>query len=108
MINESSGDVEIKWVIDQDSLHQSKLYISNSDTVRFSLHNKKPYNKIKMSFGSGTWKPKDLKNFADDLRSFYVKWDTCFIKLDSSQQIIDFLSIRRRGIDNSQINIVLR
>jgi len=61
-----------------------------------------------MSFGPGTWKPKDLQNFADDLHSFYVKWDTSFIKLDSSQQIMNFLLVRRRGIDNSQIDIILK
>lgn len=108
LINKTNGDVEMEWVIDEDSLLQSKLYISNSDTVKFSLPNKKPHNKIKMSFGSGTWTPKEVKNFTDDLHSFYLKWDTSFIKLDSSQQIMKFLLARRRGMDNSQINIILK
>lgn len=108
VLNKTGGDAEIVWVIKEDSLHRSKLYISNSDTVRFTLLNKAPYNKMKMSFGEGNWSPKELKNFTDDLLYLKLKWDAGFIKLDSSQRIMDFLLIRRAGLDNSQINIVLK
>lgn len=108
IINRTSDEAEIEWVIKEDSIHRSKLYISNSDTVRFTVHSKPPYNKIKMSFGPGNWTPKELKNFTDDLHYLKMKWNAGFIKLDSTHRILDFLIIRRNGLDNSQINIVLK
>jgi len=61
-----------------------------------------------MSFGSGSWTPGVLQNFADDLKTLELRWNSGFIKLDSTSGIINFLSLRRRGIDNSQISIVVK
>ena len=108
MENKSGDMAEIIWVLKKDSLTQSKLFVSNSDTVRFSLHNRAPHNKLKMTMGVGSWTPSILTNFADDLKSVLIKWNSGFIKLDSTTQIVDFLSLRRRGMDNSQINIVVK
>jgi hypothetical protein len=107
MENKSGEDAMISWVIKKDSINQSKLFFSNSDTVRFTLQQKAPYNKIKMSFGSGTWTPAVLTNFVDDLETMEIKWKGGTIKLDSTQ-IFDYLVIRRRGMDNSQIKIQLK
>ena len=107
MENKSGEDAMISWVIKKDSINQSKLFFSNSDTVRFTLQQKAPYNKIKMSFGSGAWTPAVLTNFVDDLETMEIKWKGGTIKLDSTQ-IFDYLVIRRRGMDNSQIKIQLK
>ena len=107
MENKSGEDALISWVIKKDSINQSKLFFSNSDTVRFTLQQKAPYNKIKMSFGSGAWTPAVLTNFVDDLETMEIKWKGGTIKLDSTQ-IFDYLVIRRRGMDNSQIKIQLK
>lgn len=104
MENKSGEDAMISWVIKKDSINQSKLFFSNSDTVRFTLQQNAPYNKIKMSFGSGTWTPSVLTNFVDDLETMEIKWKGGTIKLDTTQ-IFEYLVIRRRGIDNSQIKI---
>ena len=107
MENKSGEDAMISWVIKKDSINQSKLFFSNSDTVRFTLQQKAPYNKIKMSFGSGAWTPAVLTNFVDDLETMEIKWKGGTIKLDTTQ-IFDYLVIRRRGMDNSQIKIQLK
>jgi hypothetical protein len=107
MENKSGEDAMISWVIKKDSINQSKLFFSNSETVRFTLQQKPPYNKIKMSFGSGTWTPAVLTNFVDDLETMEIKWKGGTIKLDTTE-IFDYLVIRRRGMDNSQIKIQLK
>ena len=104
MENHSSEDAVITWVIKEDSINQSKLFYSNSKTVSFTLQQKKPYNKVKMSVGTGTWTPAVLTNFVDDLETLEIKWKGGNIKLDSTQ-IFEYLVIRRRGMDNSQIKI---
>lgn len=107
MENYSGEEAVITWKIKEDSINQSKLYMYNSKTVAFTLQPEKPYNKIKLSTGTGTWTPKTLTNFIDDLETLEIKWKGGNIKLDSTQ-IFDYLVIRRRGIDNSQIKIVLK
>ena len=107
MENQTDEDALITWVIKADSINQSKLFFSNSDTVRFPLQQRAPYNRIKMSFGTGTWTPAVLTDFVDDLETLEIKWKGGTIKLDSTQ-IFDYLVIRRRSMDNSQIRIELR
>ena len=107
MENYSGEEASISWVIKEDSLHQSKLFMSNSDTVRFTLQPKRPYNKIKMSVGTGNWRPAALAAFVDDLQCLEIKWKGGTIKLDTTA-IYDYLVIRRQGMDNSQIRIQLK
>ena len=106
--NKTKSDVEIVWVIKEDSIHQSPLYISNSDVVKLTIHENSPRKKMTFTVGSGSWTPAVLNSFADDLHSMQLKWNTGFIKLDSSVKIVDFLRIRRKGIDNSVIHIVMK
>jgi hypothetical protein len=106
MENKSGEEALISWVIKEDSINQSKLFFSNSKTVRFTLKEKAPYNKIKMSFGVGSWTPAALSDFVDDLETLEIKWKGGTIKLDTTK-IYDYLVIRRRGMDNSQIKIQL-
>ena len=107
MENYSSEDASITWVIKEDSINKSKLYLSNSKTVNFTLQQKKPYNMVKMSMGTGTWTPAVLTDFVDDLETLEIKWKGGMIKLDTTQ-IFDYLVIRRRSIDNSQIKIEIK
>ena len=107
MENYSDDDAVITWTIKEDSINQSKLYMYNSKSVSFTLQPKKPYNKIKLSAGTGTWTPKTLSNFIDDLETLEIKWKDGTIKLDSTE-IYDYLVIRRRGMDNSQIKIQIK
>ena len=107
MDNYSGEEASISWVIKKDSIHQSKLFMSNSDTVRFTMQPKRPYNKIKMSVGVGNWRPAELSDFVDDLECLEIKWKGGIVKLDTTA-IYDYLGIRRGGIDNSQIRIQLR
>jgi len=107
MENYSGEDAVISWVIKEDSINQSKLFFSNSDTVRFTLKSKKPYNKIKMSVGTGNWRPAALADFVDDLDRLEIKWKGGTITLDTTA-IYDYLVVRRRGMDNSQIRIALK
>src|SRR5215213_4426663 len=85
MENQTDEEAVISWVIKKDSINQSKLFFSNSDTVRFPLQAKAPYNKIKMSFGTGTWTPAVLSDFVDDLETLEIKWRGGLIKLDSTK-----------------------
>ena len=107
MENYSSEDASITWIIKEDSINKSKLYLSNSKTVNFTLQQKKPYNIVKLSVGTGTWTPAVLTDFVDDLETLEIKWKGGTIKLDSTQ-IYDYLVIRRRSIDNSQIKIEIK
>ena len=107
MENHSGEDAVITWKIKEDSINQSKLYMYNSKTVTFNLQPKKPYNKIKLSAGTGTWTPKTLTNFVDDLETLEIQWKGGTIKLDSTE-IYEYLVIRRRGMDNSQIKIQIK
>jgi hypothetical protein len=107
MENYTTENAEITWTLKEDSINKSKLYMSNSKTVSFTLQDKKPYNKINLSVGTGTWTPAVLSNFIDDLETLEIKWKGGNIKLDSTE-IFDYLVIRRRGIDNSQIKIQLK
>ena len=107
MENHSDEDAVITWKIKEDSINQSKLYMYNSKTVTFNLQPKKPYNKIKLSAGTGTWTPKTLTNFVDDLETLEIQWKGGTIKLDSTE-IYEYLVIRRRGMDNSQIKIQIK
>ena len=107
MENYSADEAVITWTIKEDSINKSKLYMSNSKTVSFNLQQTKPYNKVKLSVGTGTWTPAVLTDFIDDLETLEIKWAGGNIKLDSTQ-IFDYLVIRRTGIDNSQIKIQLK
>ena len=107
MENYSGEDAVITWTIKEDSINQSKLYMYNSKTVTFNLQPKKPYNKIKLSAGTGNWTPKTLSNFIDDLETLEIQWKGGTITLDSTE-IYDYLVIRRRGMDNSQIKIQIK
>ncbi len=107
--NKSGNDAVVIWTIcdDMDSLYNSPFFISGSREVKFKLKSQKPFNDVNMSFGIGTWKKKDLDFVVKDLKSLEIKWKDKDVKLKKPEDISNYLYIRRRGIGNSKIKIVL-
>jgi hypothetical protein len=108
MVNKSSKDAEVVWVIKKDSVIKSPFFISNSDSVVFQLKNDKPYHIAKMSFGSGAWSSAQLDNLIDDLKGMEIHAASGNIRLDSAADIKSFLALRRTGLDKSKIKIVVK
>ncbi len=97
----------ILWTIKQDSINSSPFFISNSRDVSFTLTPNAPGNRIKMSFGSGTWHTKQLKNLIDDLDSLVISSKAGSHSYTTEKEIKNFLLPRRKGIDKSKIDILI-
>lgn len=108
MKNESNEDAEITWFIKEDSILSSPFFISNSQEVNFQLGTRPGSNHVKMSFGTGTWSDKTVTNLIDDLDSVILKWNHKVAVLNTDSQMKDFLMARRKGIDKSKIQIILK
>jgi hypothetical protein len=109
MKNRSGQDVEIRWKLkDLDSIYKSDFFISNSENLSFELKPEKPYNEVKMSFGEGTWKPKDLEAVTERLESLRIRSSAGTLELNSSSEIYRFLSHRRKGIGKRKILILIK
>lgn len=108
IINQSGRIAEVIWVIREDSILKSPFFYSVSDSVVFSLKSNKPYNLVKMSFGTGYWSADELIKITDDLKLMEIRAASGVIKLDSPEEINTFLALRRQGIDNSKIRIVIK
>jgi hypothetical protein len=109
MINHSSHEVEITWTLkEMDSLYKNPFFMSNSTTVKFELTPARPYNEVKMSFGSGSWPPLELKSVTNRLESLEIKYAKGTIQLDSSEAIYSFLLNRRKGIGKRKIEILIK
>jgi hypothetical protein len=61
-----------------------------------------------MSFGIGTWTPKVLRNFVDDLDTLKINWKNQEIVLDSEEEIMNYLLPRRTGLGKDKIRITLK
>jgi hypothetical protein len=109
MKNRSGQDVEIRWKLkDLDSIYKSDFFISNSENLSFELKPAKPFNEVKMSFGEGTWKPKDLEAVTERLESLRIRSSAGTLELTSSSEIYQFLSHRRKGIGKRKILILIK
>lgn len=106
--NASDKEAEISWKIKEDSIRNSPFYISNSDEETYTLKPQKPYNEIKMSFGIGTWTPADVKKVVDDLEWIKIKSASGTIQLSSQEDLLQFLTARRRGLAYRKIVVVVR
>ncbi len=107
MHNRTSEDAEITWKIKEDSIHSSPFFISSDKEQKFKLAATKPGNAIFLSAGIGTWTPKELRNLVDDLESMVIRWDKGEIKLDTEEEIFQFLLSRRKGIGKDKIVIYI-
>lgn len=105
MKNDSAGEAEIIWKIKEDSLHSSPFFISSDKEQKFVLSSTDPGNAIYMSAGIGTWTPKHVRNLVDDLESVVIRWDKGEIKLESEEDIFNFLLPRRKGVGKDKIEI---
>jgi hypothetical protein len=102
--NNSNGDAEVTWIIKEDSILSSPLFISNNPEVKFHLA-PKPNKVINMSCGIGEWSIEALDNFVDDLESLELKWVGGAIKMTNVDSIKNFLYNRRIGLDHGTISI---
>ena len=108
MTNQTGEEASIVWMIKEDSINSSPLFISSDKVVRFDLDTKTPGKSINMSFGIGTWTPKVLRNFVDDLDTLKIIWKDQEIVLDSEERIMDYLLPRRAGLGKDKIKITLK
>jgi len=108
MKNRSGGEVEITWKLqDRDSIYKSDFFISNSDEVSFEIDPGED-NDVKMTFGTGNWKPAALYAVTEKLESLEIKSSSGTIVLKSPDEIYKFLMNRRKGLTNRRIVIEIR
>src|SRR3954468_19436042 len=91
MKNTSGEKASITWAIKMDSINSSPFFISSDREVTFNLSPDPPGNVIKMSFGHGTWHPRQLKNLIDDLDSLVIKSKHGTQTFKSEEDISKFL-----------------
>jgi len=105
MKNATGSDVTITFKIKEDSIHKSPFYLSSDKEQKFLLEKGKKNNDIRLSAGIGTWTPKHLRSVVDDLEALEIKWDKGEIKLESEEDIFNYLLQRRQGLGKDKIVI---
>jgi len=108
MRNATDQEVEITWTIKEDSILVSPFYMSSSKETTFKLLPESPYNRVFMSCGIGTWTPHAIQELTNDLESVVIKHKGGEIKLDSDEEIKNFLFPRRRGFERDKIRIEIK
>jgi hypothetical protein len=107
MKNYSGDKASITWAIKMDSINSSPFFISSDREVTFNLSPVPPGNVIKMSFGHGTWRPRQLNNLIDDLDSLVIQSKHGTQSFRTEEDIRKFLMPRRKKIDKSRIDILI-
>jgi hypothetical protein len=107
MKNYSGDKASITWAIKMDSINSSPFFISSDREVTFNLSPVPPGNVIKMSFGHGTWRPRQLNNLIDDLDSLVIQSKHGTQSFRTEEEIRKFLMPRRKKIDKSRIDILI-
>jgi len=105
MKNATDDDVTITFKIKEDSIHKSPFYLSSDKEQKFLLGKGKKNNDIRLSAGIGTWTPRHLRSVVDDLEALEIKWGKGEIKLESEEEIFNYLLQRRQGIGKDKIVI---
>lgn len=108
MKNSTKHDVEIIWTLKADSILSSPLFISNSTEIKWELKPGKPYNKINLSFGIGSWTPSAVQDLVDDLETLSIRWNKGELLLNTEEEIRNFLLPRRKGLDRGDIRIEVK
>lgn len=106
MQNKTSDTVEVIWRSKEDSIAFNPFVISNSRELKFTLPPHKG-SRINMSFGVGTWSPKEVEQQIKLLESLEIVSPHERIKIDSLSMLRDYLLARRKGIGGSRIRIVI-
>jgi hypothetical protein len=107
MKNATGEKASITWALKMDSINSSPFFISNDREVTFHLSSQAPGNEIRMSFGYGTWHPRQLTNLIDDLDSVIITSKNGTQTMTTEDDIRNFLMPRRKRIDKSRIDIVI-
>ena len=103
--NSTADSAQFIWTLNEDSLMNNPFLISNSKELKFTLY--PPKNEIKMSFGSGSWTPKEVQKLMGYLTSFEIISPSQRIKIDSLPLLKEFLLARRKGVGGARIEIVV-
>lgn len=106
MKNETADTVRFIWRLNEDSLMNNPFLLSNSKKLEFILYPPK-VKAIKMSFGEGNWRPKEVQKLVGFLESFEILSPSQHIKIDSLPVLQNFLLARRRGIGGARIEIAV-
>lgn len=106
MINATEDDAVVTFIIKEDSLHSSPFFISNTKESAFIVHPGRA-GRIHLSCGEGEWTVKQVAAIADDLESIIIKWNEGETKLETQEQITDFLVQRRKGLDKGKIVLLI-
>ena len=107
MKNETADTVKFIWTLNEDSLMNNPFLLSNSKKLEFVLYPPK-VKSIKMSFGPGSWTPKDVQKLVGFLESFQIQSASQRIRIDSLSTLKDFLLARRRGVGGARIEIAVK
>jgi hypothetical protein len=108
MRNNTDQDIEITWSIKEDSILVSPFFLSNSKETTFKLLPQSPYNRVFMSCGIGTWTPQAVQELTNDLDSVVIIHKGGIIRLDTDEEIKNFLFPRRRGFERDKIRIEIK
>lgn len=104
MTNRTADTVRFIWTLNEDSLMHNPFLLSNSKELVFTLVPPKT-REIKMSFGEGSWSPKEVQKLVGFLKSLEIISPASRIKIDSLPQFRDFLLARRKGLGGARIEI---
>lgn len=106
MVNKTTDTVQVTWHLNEDSLMFNPFLLSNSKDLTFTLSPPKTPS-IKMSFGEGSWTPREVQKLVGFLTSLEIKSPSQNLKIDSLPLLKDFLLARRKGLGGARIEIVI-
>ena len=104
MINRTSDTAEVIWKSQEDSIGFNPFVLNNNRKLVFILPPRK-HNKVKLSFGMGTWSPEEVAKAIQLLEYFSIKTPHHSLRIDSLPQLQAWLLERRTGVSNSKIVI---
>lgn len=106
MINRTADTAEVTWKSQEDSIGFNPFVLHNNKELVFVLppHH---HNKVKLSFGIGTWTPEEVEKTIRLLEYFSIKSPRLNLKIDSLPQLRNYLLERRTGLGHSRIVIVV-
>lgn len=104
MVNNTADTVQFIWKLNEDSLMYNPFLLSNSKELSFTLTPPK-VTAINLSFGQGSWTPREVQKLVGFLSAFEIKSPSQKIKIDSLPLLKQFLLARRKGLGGARIQI---
>ena len=107
MKNETGDSARIIWTLtdSDDSIGFNQFLISNSKELKFDFYPPKN-DEVKMSFGEGSWTPREVQKLVKQLKSLEIISTAQHIRIDSLPLLKEFLLARRKGVGGARIEIV--